>query len=728
MRALTTTTDRMHEAALFSEGGLFAHMVRGLPTSGSSPDPAGLVTESDSSMTPPPSRPLGRSRSSRLGAALVLAALSCSATFSLTHAGVAEAREVTSSHAVPSRDAWDRFVEHERREAMRARFSPRSAPAPLPLRPEAPRPRSGLDVLRRTFDLDVDPGTGAVTATLDMDVTAVARGFTLCGLSLAPGLTVTSAELEGRAAEVKALSQDGFDYFQVTLPEAVAPGKTSRLRLRYSGTADCSDPDGACSRQPGFARYTTGSVFPYFFDLENPSPGYDGTTTDLTLRVPAGLDAEVSADKKGERAEGGKTVTTWSVPNRVDHRYGFYAFIGQLGRKPISGRRETTLISPPTATAADAKIAAWSAGALGFVEGAMGTTLPFAKQALVRLPDTLRDVGTVSYGMTLLNESYGRSGDDVYHETWVHENAHLAWAIVVPEAEASRTKMFTEGLATMTEIDFSKSLFPSEDKDFYLARRYQAIRLDWLVKGTLDKLPPVVATETVAEKIMRSGTRDYSGWAYEKSSATLDHIRATVGDEAFAQALKEYVRLYAWNGATLDEFRALLEKSSGLSLGPLFDRFVLKTGRPELRFGVTKDASGVTTATITKDEDGTFPYVLRVTRESGEQRDLRVVLEGQETKLAVGPGVLAVGPQPRLGVLTKPVSATKGDVNFDGDADGRDLLACASRVGEKFKADATTLGLWQLDSRFPVECDLDDDGDVDDDDFAALKAAFGGNP
>lgn len=675
------------------------------------------------------SLPTVRARSSRVGAALVLAALAGTASLSLTHTGAAKAREPSASHAIPSRDAWDRFVEHERREAMRARFTPKLAAAPLaPTRPEAPRPRSGLDVLRRTIDLDVDPGTGAVTATIDLDVTAIARGFALCGLSLAPGLTVTSAELEGRAAEVKALSQDGFDYFQVTLPEAVAPGKTSRIRLRYSGTAACSDPDGACSRQPGFARYTTGSVFPYFFDLENPSPGYDGATTDLVLRVPSGLDAEVSADKKDERTEGGKTVTTWNVPNRVDHRYGFYAFIGQLGRKPIADRRATTLISPPTPTGADAKIAAWSAGALGFVETTMGQSLPFAKQALVRLPDTLRDVGTVSYGMTLLNESYGRSGDDVYHETWVHENAHLAWAIVVPEAEASRTKMFTEGLATMTEIDFSKSLFPAEDRDFYLARRYQAIRLDWLVKGTLDKLPPVVATEAVAEKIMRSGTRDYSGWAYEKSSATLDHIRATVGDDAFTKALHEYARTYAWTGATLDEFRALLEKSSGLALGPLFDRFVLKTGRPELRIGFTKDASGKVTATITKDEDGTFPYVVRVTTEDGQSRDVRVVLEGQETKVPLEGAVLSVAHQPRLGVLTKPVSATTGDVNFDGDADGRDLLACAARVGEKFKADATTLGLWELDSRFPVECDLDDDGDVDDDDFAALKSAFGGDP
>ncbi|MBK8219191.1 MAG: hypothetical protein IPK71_36155 [Myxococcales bacterium] len=675
------------------------------------------------------SLPTVRARSSRVGAALVLAALAGTASLSLTHTGAAKAREPSASHTIPSRDAWDRFVEHERREAMRARFSPSRTVAPLPLRPEAPRPRSGLDVQKRTIDLDVDPGTGAVTATIDLDVTAITRGFSLCGLSLAPGLTVTAAELEGRAAEVKALSQDGFDYFQVTLPEAVAPGKTSRIRLRYSGTAACSDPDGACSRQPGFARYTTGSVFPYFFDLENPSPGFDGTTTDLTLRVPAGLDAEVSADKTGERAENGKTVTTWNVPNRVDHRYGFYAFIGQLGRKSIAGRTApTTLVSPPTPTGADSKIAAWSAGALGFVEDVMGSKLPFAKQALVRLPDTLRDVGTVSYGMTLLNESYGRSGDDVYHETWVHENAHLAWAIVVPEAEASRTKMFTEGLATMTEIDFSKSLFPAEDRDFYLARRYQAIRLDWLVKGTLDKLPPVVATEAVAEKIMRSGTRDYSGWAYEKSSATLDHIRATVGDDAFTKALHEYVRTYAWTGATLDEFRALLEKSSGLSLGPLFDRFVLKTGRPELRIGLTKDASGKVTATITKDEDGTFPYVLRVTTEDGQSRDVRVVLEGQETKVPLEGAVLSVAHQPRLGVLTKPVSATTGDVNFDGDADGRDLLACAARVGEKFKADATTLGLWELDSRFPVECDLDDDGDVDDDDFAALKSAFGGNP
>ena len=89
--------------------------------------------------------------------------------------------------------------------------------------------------------------------------------------------------------------------------------------------------------------------------------------------------------------------------------------------------------------------------------------------------DFLDHVLTLGLSGSFTHDIVGRSGDDVYHETWVHENAHLAWAIVVPEAEASRTKMFTEGLATMTEIDFSKSLFPAEDRDFYLARRYASV-------------------------------------------------------------------------------------------------------------------------------------------------------------------------------------------------------------------------------------------------------------
>ncbi len=635
---------------------------------------------------------------------------------------------------MPSRDEWRRLVEREQAEARRSELFAQIR-AKHTRSPGPPKLTAGLDVVHRTMDLDVDPSTAQVSGTVELRVTTFGGQVSSFGVSLAPGVSISKVEQDGTAGTVVPHTEQGFTYFEASLPSAISAGKESAVRLTLQGTASCTGKDAPCTLQSGFARFTTGSIVPYVFDLENPPPGFDGATTDLTLRVPQGLDAVVSADPAGKRTENGKSVTVWKVPNEVNHAYGFYVFVGNIGRQSIPGRSvPTELISPKDGSAADPKIASWSKGALDFVEGMMGEKLPFANQSLVRLPRSMDDVGTVSYGMTLLNETYGSAGDEIYHETWVHENAHLAWAITVPEPEAYRTRILTEGLATLTEVDFTKSLFPEEDRDHYLARRYQAIRLDWVDKGTLEKLPPVVATQAAAQKVMAGDYQRYAGWAYEKSAATLDLLRVIVGDEAFASAMKDYVKTYAWKGASIDEFRALLEKASGVDLAPVFDRWVTKTSRPELRIGFRKAASGGYEATIDKDDEGDLPLPLTVIDMNGVRKVVRGVAKGTSSTIPIplepNTEVYAVVPNPRLGVLSKTLSPVTGDVDFDGQADGKDLLACAKAVGTRFEKGGAdgTLGLWNLASDFAVQCDLDEDGDVDETDWNAIVSAFGANP
>lgn len=244
----------------------------------------------------------------------------------------------------------------------------------------------------------------------------------------------------------------------------------------------------------------------------------------------------------------------------------------------------------------------------------------------------------------------------------------------------------------------------------------------------------MVATQAAAQKVMAGDYQRYAGWAYEKSAATLDLLRVIVGDEAFASAMKDYVKTYAWKGASIDEFRALLEKASGVDLAPVFDRWVTKTSRPELRIGFRKAASGGYEATIDKDDEGDLPLPLTVIDTNGGKKVVRGVAKGTSStiplQLEPNAEVYAVVPNPRLGVLSKTLSPVTGDVDFDGQADGKDLLACAKAVGTRFEKGGAdgTLGLWNLASDFAVQCDLDEDGDVDETDWNAIVSAFGGNP
>ncbi len=613
---------------------------------------------------------------------------------------------------------WKRFVEGERAPLLRVDAQHAHAGRWQPRPPGVP---AALDVVHRKMDVDVDPRTGVVDASIEVQIRAVGSSLTQLAFGFQVGLSPSSATVNGVAATLSAGVEGSFAYVYVDFPASVAAGTEALVVLHYAGTIACAAAD-PCSMSSAFSHFTIASIFPYIFD-DNSGLAFDGATTELTLRTPPGLDVVVSAEQGESRSEGDRNVTTWTVPRPVAHGYGFYAFVGDLGRANVEGRAvPTTVIGEGPGT--QAKIVAWSKEALDFVEES-SLVLPFEQQWLVRLPKRLNDPGTVSYGMTLLNDIYADYGDVLYRETWVHENAHLAWAIAVPELEGNRTRLFTEGLATMTEVEFTARHFDAEPRDEYLARRYHNIRLNWLGAGTLEGLPPVYTSEREAASVTTGNYLRYAGWAYEKSSAALDHLRAVTGDAAFLRAQKKYATQYQFAGATLVQFRELLEQESGVALGSTFERWIEKTGRPQVRVGFTKTPTG-TLILLEKDDEPAIPLQLWVTAEDGTRTVLPVVASGTSTSLPAPDGiaVFSVRPNPRQGILAQLRSTTVGDIDFDGQTDGLDLLACATHFGETFERFENGPGLWLTDTHFPVECDRNDDGTIDAADWDELEAGF----
>jgi len=62
----------------------------------------------------------------------------------------------------------------------------------------------------------------------------------------------------------------------------------------------------------------------------------------------------------------------------------------------------------------------------------------------------------------------------------------------------------------------------------------------------------------------------------------LQALRVKVGDTAFFGILRDWAAQHRAGNATTDQFMALAEKDSGMSLKPLFDAWLFGTTKPPL--------------------------------------------------------------------------------------------------------------------------------------------------
>lgn len=602
-------------------------------------------------------------------------------------------------------------------------------------RPHVPRPPaladaiSALDCEHAKHEITLDPATGATSATLELRVRAKGKALSSIGLSLDEGLEVGTVTANGRSASSVDAVFAPARVVRVDLSPPLEPGAETTLTVPYSGTLSCgASPDSGavvCSKGSDFSYFAHRSIFPYIFDPEAPgSFKLDALTRDVVLRVPSALDVVATGQRIAESIEGGEKVSTWVIDKPLSRIVGMYAFVGKLGKKEVSGRAvPTTLVFPTPEKPVDESLALWSSPALDFVEKTSGSKLPFERSlSLVRLPQAIRDPGTATFGMTLLSDSYARAGDLMYEETWAHENSHLFWGIVVPETDSVESRLMSEGMATLTELDYSfERHFAPESRDLYLARRVLPMGLD--LRKAPD-LPPIQLAPGM-QLPDESRTSLYTLWAYYKTAATLDHLRVTVGEDVFSRALEGYIERCRYVGCRPDALREEIERASGEDLRPFFERWVSGSERPEVLVGFTPNATGAD-IDLTKPDDRPMTLELWLSLADGSTVKRRVDMRPRTSRVHVDTAspVLRVSASPRHDVLVDVRSAVAGDLDFDGETDGFDILRCARAVGRKYEAKGAA-GLWNVAETFDPRCDVDGDLAIDDEDLSRLAESFG---
>jgi hypothetical protein len=341
-----------------------------------------------------------------------------------------------------------------------------------------------------------------------------------------------------------------------------------------------------------------------------------------------------------------------------------------------------------------------------------GMPLGFKSLSLLRLPKEMNDPGTVSWGMTLLSETYAGPGDVMHEEVWAHENSHLFWAVLVPEGDFDRSRTLTEGLATLTEIDYTRAHhFASEDPDLYYARRFRAVdvELRYARKG----LPPIVLKPG---QEYPSGY-GYTTWAYEKTSSTLDHLRAGLGDEVFAAGIKDFAAKCKGVGCAVDDLRAAMERASQQDLKAFWTRWFTGTSRPEVTIAFTP-----TEATLTQKDASAVPLEVWIRMDDGSVTKKKVRLDGTTLSFPLEGKVRSVSLSPRHFLHVDGKSAVDKDLDFDGEVDGHDLFRCLPLVGATA---APTIGIYNMNETFDSACDLDQNGTIDDLDIAQIEEQFG---
>ncbi|MBS2013209.1 MAG: hypothetical protein JST00_10000 [Deltaproteobacteria bacterium] len=591
---------------------------------------------------------------------------------------------------------------------------------------------SPLDCEHASHDIRFDPRSGDTVATLDLRVRAKKGPLSRIGLSLDQGLAIGAVTVDdGRTATVTDKIYKPARLVEIKLSPPLEPGQTAVVHVPYQGTLECGAyPEGGgvvCTKGEDFSYFAHQSIVPYVFDPLDPTGGsdLDAMTRNIVLRVPSATDVIATGEKVSETTSGDTKVSTWAIDRPLSRTLGMYVFAGRLGQRTVPGRAvPTTFVFPNPEMPVDKRLVSWSTPALDFVEKVGGQLLPFQRSmTLVRLPATVGDPGTATFGMTLLSETYQRTGDLMHEETWAHENSHLFWGIVVPESTSFESRMMTEGLATLSEIDYTYGRhYASEDRDTYLARRFVPIGIDLRVQGK--QLP---AIQLVNGESPPDGYRSsqYTLWAYYKTSATLDHLRATLGDAAFERGLGEYVKRCSYVGCSPSDLRAVLESSTGRDLGPFWARWVTASGRPRIDIGFEPVAGGADLE-ITKGDDAPMTLELFLELDDGQLVKRHVDLGGKVTRLHVGTGawVRTVRTSPRHDNMIEARSAVDLDLDFDGETDGIDLLRCTPLVGKKY-ASEKAIGLWDVEERFDPRCDVNGDLQIDDADLMAIAERYG---
>ncbi len=591
------------------------------------------------------------------------------------------------------------------------------------------RVASKIDLLNQSMNVQLDPATGVTSGTADLTLKATGTGPVI-GVLLDQGVLVSTATLSGgHTASVQNQPYEPYNFAVVHASPAIAVGEQVTLHVAFSGTLQCvldpnyARPERYCGLGGEMNYVMRGSALPDFMD---PYADWstDAYSLSLVLQVPSGQQVVFSGDLQNTTDDGTHLVTTWGAPNFTNMMTQL-AIMGDLGTAPSAGTTPpTTVYYLKNSTQWSTEMASWMQTILPFLDQQSGAQLPFSQLSIVKLPQLDGFDGTATNAVTFLGEQYGTEGAQMFEETLAHENSHLWWGVMVYPSEASL--WLVEGMAMISEYDYAASKFhASENRDLYLASRYRENEF-----GVRYLTDPATLAPLLLSNWNQAPTSmiDNEVWAYIKSSAMLDYLRLSIGETNFATGLVAYRAKCAFASCATKDFREAMEAASGQDLQTFISQFVTANHYPKLVVGfdqVPNGAASKVTVRLAQVDDITTPMELWFVLEDGSVQRKVVTATGKTSTLTVDmpSAVRAVMPNPRQDAILWSTSEQPGDVDMDGEVDGRDLIHCARIIGKKVQNynSGTILG---VDIAFDPRCDNAPNQTIEDADLDPINTNF----
>lgn len=220
-----------------------------------------------------------------------------------------------------------------------------------------------------------------------------------------------------------------------------------------------------------------------------------------------------------------------------------------------------------------------------------------------------------------------------------HELAHMWWPMVVGSNERLHAWM-DEGLASFSEDLFTPGLFPESPGGL----------------GSLQGYLRVAGTDAETESMRPAdlygpfGNRGLA--SYGKPATVFRALRGVLGEEAFDEAMRSYVRRWAFKHPHPLDLFWTFEDVTGRDLDWYFHPWLYTTRVMDQAVVQVRSAEAGTTVVLEDQGEIAMPVVLEVTTSDGTTRTIRrdhdawidgrmeVAVEGDVTRVELDPGVI----------------------------------------------------------------------------------------
>jgi tetratricopeptide (TPR) repeat protein len=263
---------------------------------------------------------------------------------------------------------------------------------------------------------------------------------------------------------------------------------------------------------------------------------------------------------------------------------------------------------------------------------------PYANLALVETEDGAPN-GFSSPGVIFLNPH--AIGHDVSVKLLANQISRQWWHTLISPATRNHLWL-TNGLAAYSELLYAEHT----NGPGSLETQFHDMAVEAL---TVDNVPVIQAGRL----------EDYSPelWALtgSKGAAVLNMLRFNLGDAKFFEALREYVKDYAWKSVTTEDFKKAAETVSQQNLGYFFIEWIESSGAPEfkLEYTIFRTQKGFRVMGKVSQDLDTFrmPADLKIETE-GNPEEKRIEVVGTSSEFSVDtfgkPKAVTIDPNSRL--------------------------------------------------------------------------------